>query len=77
MPRKTLQLLIPAALGLVVATQWQDARRYLRIKQLSHGQGHPENVPVEGKRAYAHPGDGALDGTGDFDSASRGPSGRP
>ena len=78
MPRKTLQLLIPTVLGLAVAMGWSDIRRYLGIRQLSQGLGHPENVPVEGRRAYAHLGDGAPDGTGDFDSASRGgPSGRP
>ena len=65
--------------GLLVASQWQDIRRYLKIKQISQGHGHPENVPVEGRRAYPqHPGGGAPDGTGDFDSASRGgPSRRP
>lgn len=79
MIRKPLQVLIPAALGLLVASQWQDIRRYLKIKQISQGHGHPENVPVAGRRAYPqHPGGGAPDGTGDFDSASRGgPSRRP
>jgi hypothetical protein len=79
MMRKSLQVLIPTAVGLIVASQWQDIRRYLKIKQLSVGQGHPENVPVEGTSAYPHhPGDGEPDGTGDFDSASRGgPSRRP
>jgi hypothetical protein len=39
---------------------------------MSSGGGHPENVPVEGVQGYQHPGGGDLDGTGDFDSASRG-----
>ena len=33
----------PAALGLLTAGQWPDIRRFLKIKQLSQGQGHPEN----------------------------------
>jgi hypothetical protein len=79
MLRKSLPLLIPAALGLVIAIQWNDIRRYLKIKQLSQGQGHPGNVPAEGVKRYPRrPGGGEPDGTGDFDSASRGgPSSRP
>jgi hypothetical protein len=78
MVRKSLQVLIPTAMGLLIASQWQDIRRYLKIKQLSQGLGHPENVPVGGRMAYPHPGDGEPDGTGDFDSARRGgPSRRP
>jgi hypothetical protein len=79
MIRKSLLALIPAAVGLVIFSQWGDIRRYLKIKQLSQGQGHPENVPVEGVSRYPqHQGDGQPDGTGDFDSASRGgPSSRP
>jgi hypothetical protein len=53
-----LLLLIPAVLGLLIAAQWPDIRRYLKIKQLSQGQGHPENVPVGGTGAYVHPGGG-------------------
>lgn len=50
-----------------------DIRRYLTIKQMSQGSGHPEVVPAVGATAYP-PGHGkaAADGTGDFDSASRG-----
>jgi hypothetical protein len=70
--RKASRLLIPLAAGLVIAAQRQDIARYLKIKQMSAGEGHPENVPAAGSRAYAQPGDGARDGTGDFDSASRG-----
>ena len=79
MVRKSLQVLVPIALGLLIASQWQDIRRYLKISQLSQGQGHPENVPAEGRKAYPqHPGDSEPDGTGDFDSANRGgPSRRP
>ena len=56
--RKASLLLIPAVLGLLIAGQWPDIRRYLKIKQLSQGQGHPENVPVGGTGAYVHPGGG-------------------
>ena len=60
MIRKALLLLIPAA---------------LKIRQLSQGHGRPQNVPLKGTKAYPQrPGDGEQDGTGDFDSASRGGS---
>jgi hypothetical protein len=29
-----------------------DIRRYVKIKQMSRGDGHPENVPVTGRSAY-------------------------
>jgi len=79
MIRKALLLLIPAALGLLIISQWPDISRYLKIRQLSQGHGHPRNVPVGGTRAYPqHPGAGEQDGTGDFDAASRGgPARRP
>ena len=50
-----------------------DIVRYIKIKRLSRGQGRPELVPVRGSRSYPQRGgQGAADGTGDFDSASRG-----
>ena len=55
---KAWLLLIPAVGGLLIAAQWPDIRRYLKIRQLSQGQGHPENVPVGGTSAYPHPGGG-------------------
>jgi hypothetical protein len=70
--RKAPWLLIPLAVGLVIAAQRQDIARYLKIKQMSAGRGHPENVPAGGSQSYAQPGGGAQEGTGDFDSASRG-----
>jgi hypothetical protein len=73
MIRKALPGLAFAGVTLLVASQWSDIKRYVRIKQLSTGQGHPENVPAEGRKAYPQsPGDGAADGIGDFDSARRG-----
>ena len=72
MIRKALLFVIALALGITIAGQWQDITRYLKIKQMSTGPGHPQNVPTAGSRAYAQPSEGAADGTGDFDSASRG-----
>ena len=73
MVRKALPLVVAAGVALLAASQWADIKRYLKIKQLSVRQGHPENVPAAGRKAYPQtPGGGAADGTGDFDSASRG-----
>lgn len=70
---KALRVLIPAGVLLLVASQWTDIVRYLKIKQLSQGSGHPEIVPAEGRRAYPQsPDNGTADGTGDFDAARRG-----
>jgi hypothetical protein len=70
--RKVMLFAVLAGIAGLVAGQRQDIARYLKIKQMSMGGGHPENVPAGGARAYAKPGDGVRDGTGDFDSASRG-----
>jgi hypothetical protein len=61
-----------AVAGLAVAAQWHDIVRYLRIKQMSFGEGHPELVPASGATSYEGPGQGVPDGTRDFDSADRG-----
>jgi len=60
--------------ALLGRSQQKDAVRYLKIKQMSLGHGHPENVPAGGSQRYPAPGMGAADGTGDFDAASRGGS---
>jgi hypothetical protein len=73
MLRRMVWLLIPAALGAIVASTWQDAFRYLKIKQMDLGRGHPEVVPVEGRIGYPRTeAGGQPDGTGEFDSARRG-----
>jgi hypothetical protein len=73
MIRKLMKISIPAAAGILVARQWPEIRRLVKLRQMSEGQGHPEHVPMQGTQAYPkHPGEGAQDGTGDFDSASRG-----
>jgi hypothetical protein len=38
--------------AVLVASQRRDIVRYLRIKQMSLGRGHPENVPAGGRKAY-------------------------
>jgi hypothetical protein len=73
MVRKALGLLVPAAIGALVASQWKEIARYLKIKQMSAGDGHPQAVPAAGSHGYPErPGTGAVDGTGEFDSPSRG-----
>ena len=68
---KLLKFAAPAAIGVLAALQWQDAKRYIQIKMIS--SGHPEAVPAEGAKSYARDAaHAAPDGTGDFDSASRG-----
>jgi hypothetical protein len=73
MIRKVVWFSIPVGLGALLAIGWQDAFRYIKIKRMSLGKGHPEAVPAEGRKAYAqNETQGARDGTGDFDSARRG-----
>jgi hypothetical protein len=72
MAGKVLRLLLPVSVAVLIAVQWRDMMRYLRIKQMSFGDGHPEVVPVEGDHRYRGPGSGVADGTAEFDSASRG-----
>src|ERR1700758_4404721 len=70
MARKALRVLLPVSVAVLVASQWREISRYLKISQMSRGDGHPQAVPAGGKHAYK--GSGAADGTGDFDSESRG-----
>jgi hypothetical protein len=73
MARKALRLLLPATVVILAASQWREIARYLKISQMSRGDGHPQFVPAAGQHSYPdHPGAGAPDGTGDFDSATRG-----
>jgi len=72
MARKALCVLLPASVAALIASQWREIARYLKISQMSRGDGHPQAVPAGGKHAYPN-GGGAADGTGgDFDSESRG-----
>jgi hypothetical protein len=73
MIRKVTPWLVPLLLAGLIATQWTDIMRYLKIKQMSAGRGHPELVPVEGTKAYPQdPAGGIPDGTGEFDAVRRG-----
>ena len=72
---RKLLWLISLALGLaaLAGSQWPDIRRYVMIKRLSAGQGHPEYVPAQGSTSYPQsPNGNSPDGAKDFDSASRG-----
>src|SRR2546421_7068071 len=71
MARKALRVLLPASVAVLVASQWREIARYLKIERMSVGGGHPEGVPVEGQHAYAK-GSRAARGTGGFHSASPG-----
>jgi hypothetical protein len=70
--RKTWLVAGLIGIALAARNQRHDAARYLKIKQMSIGSGHPENVPAGGSHSYPNAGHGAADGTGDFDAASRG-----
>lgn len=73
MARKALSLLVLACVAALAASQWREMGRYLKIMQMSRGGGRPQVVPATGQHSYPKgPGHGAPDGTGDFDSASRG-----
>ncbi|HEX4063620.1 MAG TPA: hypothetical protein VHY58_21605 [Streptosporangiaceae bacterium] len=73
MLRKGLMVTALAAVAAILAGQRKDIARYVKIKRLSTGEGHPELVPAKGGTAYPqHSSEAQADGTGDFDSASRG-----
>lgn len=68
--RMAALLLIPTALGVLAAWGWPDISRYLKIKQMSYGNGHPEVVPAKGRESYPHPSSQARE-------ERQGRSGRP
>jgi hypothetical protein len=74
MMRKAAVVLVPLiAVGAAVVMQRKDISRYFKIARMSFGNGKPENVPATGTKRYPDgPGKGIPDGTGSFDSASRG-----
>jgi hypothetical protein len=67
---KLLKFGAPVVIGVLAAVSFPDAKRYLQIRQIS--SGHPEAVPAEGAKSYSDAAHAVPDGTGDFDSASRG-----
>jgi len=76
--KKAARLAIMIAIGAAIAAGWSDIKRFVKIKQLSAEPAHPEMVPTPGRTVYPQRHDaGAPDGTGDFDSASRGGPARP
>jgi hypothetical protein len=46
--RKAVPWLVPLLLGVLIASQWQDIIRYVKIRQMSLGQGRPQVVPAAG-----------------------------
>ena len=58
MLRKGLVVTVMAALAAVLLGQRQDIARYVKIKRLSTGEGHPELVPASGRAAYPQHSDG-------------------
>ncbi len=71
--KTALRYLLLASAVALAASQWREMARYLKISQMSWGDGHPELVPAVGQHSYPkHSGAGTPDGTGDFDSAARG-----
>ena len=52
MARKALLVLLPASVAVLVASQWREIARYLKISSMSRGDGHPHAVPAVGKHAY-------------------------
>jgi hypothetical protein len=59
MIRKVLVFGIPLAVAGLIASQRQEITRYLKLKQMSSGTGHPENVPAGGSHAYPDAAPGA------------------
>lgn len=55
MIRKTAMALITTAGVWLLVSQWPDIKRYLKIRQMSQGDGHPENVPAGGSVRYSQP----------------------
>jgi hypothetical protein len=53
--RKALLFAVALTVSGLVVSQWQDIIRYVKIKQMSAGAGHPENVPASGTHRYRHP----------------------
>jgi hypothetical protein len=55
---KAFGVLTLAVAAAMAASQWPDISRYIKIKQMSFGQGHPENVPTRGRASYPSPAGG-------------------
>jgi hypothetical protein len=55
--RVSAGVVVSTLVAALVASQRRDIVRYLRIKQMSPGQGHPEYVPVTPVGRAAYPDD--------------------
>lgn len=73
MVKNIVKLAVVAGAGFALALGWPDIMRYVKIQRATVAGRHPEQIPAGGRTVYpqSHAA-GALDGTGDFDSASRG-----
>jgi uncharacterized protein DUF6893 len=72
MIRRALGVAAVAGAGALVASQWQDIVRYVKIREMSRS-GDPSLVPVRGRTGY--PTDRSQEPAAardDFDPASRG-----
>ena len=49
--RTTLGVVLSALVAALIINR-RDIERYVRIRQMSQGDGHPEYVPVHGRAAY-------------------------
>ena len=73
MIRNVVRLVALAGAALALALGWPDIMRYVRIRRATVAGRHPERIPAAGRTVYPQThAAGAPDGTGDFDSASRG-----
>jgi len=52
MARKALRFLLPASVAILAASQWREIARYLKISQMSRGDGHPQLVPAAGQHDF-------------------------
>ena len=73
MVKNVVKLVTLAGAGLALALGWPDIMRYVKIQRATAAGRHPWQIPAAGRTVYprSHAA-GAPDGTGDFDSASRG-----
>lgn len=51
--RKALLFMISLAAAWLIASQRQDIARYLKIKQMSMGSGHPQSAEAAGQQTEA------------------------
>jgi hypothetical protein len=52
MPSRTVFALGGVLVGALVASQWKDIVRYVKIERMSFGDGNPGAVPAIGRHCY-------------------------